>query len=706
MKISLWLFFLFGRDTVLRRTAAAKPVYNNPLSYEKDALKDFSQIYVATKDLSGSATKAIGAPSVILEAISKRLASYLPKTRQVGAGCRIPSNDIVGPAAFGGYDLLLAPDRALGQCITPSDKSPMLWRGAIPDRESYERSKNLPAAEDVFEAVFERKGPQARVGNDEVNLSFWFVSFVNWFHDDNFRTEQGSDGTYNWSDKVGLRMSQVYGHTSERQQALRAFSNGKMKTQTLGKWAYFPPSLQSIQAEYPGFDMWTPETGPVGSSAAADKTDADVDTALFFAIGDPRFNMHPGHLMWATIALYLHNQACDAILGSNPEFNDEEVFQRARAIVFHLVQTTRLNDFISDSVSHTRDHFSIPYDPPTLREDIGRFLNFKGGIPNYLEFNHIYHAWHSFIPDALEIDGETVSMRQLMWKPELFHATPLSKIAAGFTKTPVAKYGPHSFLPFLRDITVQALKDERSQRMPGYNSYRANFGLEPLTSFDQLGVDDPDAVAGLYANNIDNLELLPGVLADNQATIPGNLLGDIQLVMVTLLAVEDLVSDEILSNPVLWSEDYLTKGGFEFLQRYNFADVLGLILDGAMPTPACPFRSSDKGCAPEEEWVDFDKTLHCFMCMSSVCSYIGLDLTEWFFDDNGYMRSLAASLTIAAAIMCVMYTTLFAIIQRLIPQEEKDENRKYVSPMTKVVWCRMVTFGVSDDVRTIRRLTQ
>jgi hypothetical protein len=44
MKISLWLFFLFGRDTVLRRTAAAKPVYNNPLSYEKDALKDFSQI--------------------------------------------------------------------------------------------------------------------------------------------------------------------------------------------------------------------------------------------------------------------------------------------------------------------------------------------------------------------------------------------------------------------------------------------------------------------------------------------------------------------------------------------------------------------------------------------------------------------------------------------------------------------------------------
>jgi prostaglandin-endoperoxide synthase 2 len=260
----------------------------------------------------------------------------VPKTRQVSAGCRIPSSDIVGPAAFGGYDLLLPPDRAFGQCITPSDKSSMLWRGAYPDR-----AKNLPAAEDVFEAVFERKGPQARVGKDEVTLNFWFASFVNWFHDDNFRTEQGSEGTYKWSDKVGLRMSQVYGHTRERQQlALRTFSNGKMKTQTLGKWAYFPPSLQSIQAEYPDFDMWTPETGPVGSSAAADKTDAGVDTAFFFAVGDPRFNLHPGHLMWATIALYLHNQACDAIWGSNPEFIDEEVFQRARAIVFHMIHTT------------------------------------------------------------------------------------------------------------------------------------------------------------------------------------------------------------------------------------------------------------------------------------------------------------------------------------------------------------------------------
>jgi hypothetical protein len=77
-------------------------------------------------------------------------------------------------------------------------------------------------------------------------------------------------------------------------------------------------------------------------------------------------------------------------------------------------------------------------------------------------------------------------MRELLWKPELF------QVAAGFTRTTVAKYGPHSFLPFFRDVTVQ-----KRSRMNDLNACRAitrtDFGLDPLTSFDQLGVDDPDA---------------------------------------------------------------------------------------------------------------------------------------------------------------------------------------------------------------------
>jgi hypothetical protein len=104
--------------------------------------------------------------------------------------------------------------------------------------------------------------------------------------------------------------------------------------------------------------------------------------------------------------------------------------------------------------------------------------------------------------------------------------------------------------------------------MQSYNSHRTNVGLDPLTSFDQLSELTPRC-RGEPVRLMTTLTiwraLLPGILADNQATIPGSLLGDMQLVMVTLLVVEDLVSNEILSVRRLPD-----KRGFEFLQGYDF----------------------------------------------------------------------------------------------------------------------------------------
>lgn len=667
-------------------TLGTKRVYNNLVGIEKNAAKEFQQLYWATKDLAGSSAKVTGAPSVILSALSGRLQQYIPGVRRYSTGCRVPANDVVGPGSLASYDMLLKYDDGFGQCKTPAEASFMEWRGDYPDRLSYEEVKNLPPVEDVWERLFERRGPPTKPEPGSVSLNFWFISFVNWFHDDNFKTASDTDGTYTWSSAVGMRLTQVYGHTEERQRVLRLGIDGKMKTQTIGSWDFFPPSLETIQAEDPTFVMWTPESGPLGTDTAnRDDTNA-LNTTSYFAIGDPRFNMHPGHIMWASIALYLHNNACDAILSSDPELNDEEVFQRARTIVFHLVQTTRLHNFISDSVAHTRDHFRLVYDPTQTSLDLGAFLNFKGGQPNYIEFNHIYQAWHSFVPDGLRIHKEKdTSMGDLMWNPELFHTVPLSKIAAGFTKTPVAKYGPHSFLPFLKNITIQALKDERSQRMQGYNQYRTSLGLDPLKSFDQLGVKNPEQVAEMYNFDIDQLELLPGILADNAATLPENLLGDMQLIMVALLAIEDLVSNEVVSNPVLWSESYLTEGGVAFLKLYDFADVLALLLDGTMETPACVFRSSDDGCRPQGDFVPFFDAPRSFMSLTGVCSFVGVDLTRWFFDNNGYARSAITSTIIANAVVAILYFGLTRVIFRQFLQTERPVDWKDIVAGARLV---------------------
>ena len=42
-------------------------------------------------------------------------------------------------------------------------------------------------------------------------------------------------------------------------------------------------------------------------------------------------------------------------------WTDEDIFQRARVITFRIVQKIRLQDFVSDSVSHARNHARLPY---------------------------------------------------------------------------------------------------------------------------------------------------------------------------------------------------------------------------------------------------------------------------------------------------------------------------------------------------------
>ena len=140
---------------------------------------------------------------------------------------------------------------------------------------------------------------------------------------------------------------------------------------------------------------------PTSKETATSKTNDDVDLSDYFAIGDPRFNMRSGHIAWSSIALYTHNSACDVLKIGNPAFRDGDLFQRARVILFHIVQKIRLQDFVSDGVSNTRDNLRLIYDPVVLRELLAAHFPFVGGKkPNFIEFNHVYQAWPALNPDT------------------------------------------------------------------------------------------------------------------------------------------------------------------------------------------------------------------------------------------------------------------------------------------------------------------
>lgn len=662
---------------LLVRTAQSthSPTFGKAMTPQFNAWKDFETLFVGTKDLSGRAQKVLGAPPLILQALAQRLSQYLPKSKQYAAGCRTHANQIsVGPQGERGvYDLLLPPQTQHGQCVAPTENmSEIQWQAPHSTLESFEALEELPPAELVWEALFRRRPDKPRYpAPEQPQLNFLFLSFVNWFHDDSFRTQPGTSGTHTWTKDVGLRLAHIYGHTSERIQALRSFQEGKMKVQRIGSWGYFPPSLETIRRDFPDFEMWTPQTSRFNSTAAG-KTDQSVSEKDYFAIGDPRFNMQPGHIFWASVGLYVHNVACDTIIQSwsgTTTLSDEDIFQRARVVTFHIVQKIRLHEFVSDSVAHTREHFRLVYDPPTIQRDIAKYLAFQGsGYPNFLEFNHVYQAWHSLIPETISLNGNPQTMRELMWKPDLFHTNDISDIALGFQDSPITKYGAHNFPIFLKHVTIDALENERKQRLQPYNAYRQALGLAPLQSFDELDLESDmrEVVRNLYSDNIDALEFLPGILSDSKSKLSGNWMGDMQVIVVALLALNDVASSDLINNDMMWSEDYLTKGGMDMIRSFEFSEVLAKMTSNPVEPP-CPFRTSSSVCVAPTEWVFFDTVPNTFLSMEGSCSFIGIDVTEWFYDDGTYFRTLFAVLILCMAIVLVLFVAVFVLLSYSFP---------------------------------------
>jgi len=439
---------------------------------------------------------------------------------------------------------------------------------------------------------------------------------------------------------------------------------------------FFPPSLASIRDEFPDFEMWTPETSHLNSTAA-NKTDESVNDEKYFAIGDPRFNIHPGHIMWASIALYTHNTACDAIIKTSEyQLSEEDIYQRARVVTFHIVQKIRLTEFVSDNVAHTREHFRLVYDPPAIKRDIAKYFSFQGsGYPNFLEFNQLYQAWHSMVPSSILLKDNEVNMREVMWKPEWFHENDISDIATGFQETRITKYGAHNFPRFLKHVTMDAVANERKQRMQSYNTYRVALGLDPLHSFDQLGLEGEklQIIRDLYSDNIDALEFLPGILVDTNTKISGSWMGDMQLILVSLFAFNDFSSSDLVNIDYLWTEEYLTKGGLDMIRSFELGDLIGKLT--SKPGAPCPFRTSDSVCVAPSEWEVFDKVRASFLSSEGTCSYIGIDVTAWFFDEGGYFRGLYSSVLLCMAILLLVFLGLFGAASYLwpLPVEYSDE---------------------------------
>ncbi|GGH41116.1 hypothetical protein GCM10010973_37870 [Cribrihabitans marinus] len=119
-----------------------------------------------------------------------------------------------------------------------------------------------------------------------------------------------------------LDASMVYGSTTERTELLRSGEGGRLRS------------------------FETPETGGALLPIAADNDEMAGATDPLFLAGDIRANENVGLTALQTLLMREHNRWADRLAVENPGWNDDQLFDTARAIVEAEIQTITYRDWL------------------------------------------------------------------------------------------------------------------------------------------------------------------------------------------------------------------------------------------------------------------------------------------------------------------------------------------------------------------------
>ncbi len=304
----------------------------------------------------------------------------------------------------------------------------------------------------------------------------------------------------------------VYGNDVGRSSWLRAFEGGRLKV-----------------AEYPEGDLLPVAAGD--DETAPGMSFAGFSADVRFIAGDGRANEHIALMAMHVLFMREHNRLADLIDERNPDWTDEQIYQRARKINAAFIQSITYNEFL-----------------PSLGIDMGPDSGYNSSVDPVMtnEFaTAAFRMGHSQIGNSLLRFEENRSM----------HPNGHLTLAQGFwTTTPVTQEG--GVAPILRGLAfnvqpeadVMFGDDLRNQMfgLPGaggqdlcaidiqrgrdhglsdYNSIREAIGLARVTNWSEI-TSDPvmaEALAMIY-DDVDHVDPLIGMLAEDHAA--GGTLGE------------------------------------------------------------------------------------------------------------------------------------------------------------------------------------
>jgi prostaglandin-endoperoxide synthase 2 len=246
------------------------------------------------------------------------------------------------------------------------------------------------------------------------------------------------------------------------------------------------------------------------------------------------------HAAINTILIRQHNRACDMLRQDNPGWDQDRVFETARATTLVALLRLVVNEYINHIAGLP---FRLSLDR-SFAERQGWYRTNRISV----EFNLLYR-WHSAVPDPLVIGERRLHWQEYGMNPALMEELGPERIIAAASRQRAGQIGLRNTPEFLLGVDQASIAFGRATRVQPYNAYRRHFGLDPYRSFAEL-TGDPDLAAQLEAlyGQVDDVELVVGLLAEKP--YPPALFGQLMLVMVGSDAFTHILTNPLLAGRV------------------------------------------------------------------------------------------------------------------------------------------------------------
>lgn len=302
--------------------------------------------------------------------------------------------------------------------------------------------------------------------------------------------------------------SAMYGSNDEVANWLRSYEEGRLKTSA----GDFLPFNTTDGAYSSSIDPGAPFMA----------TGGPVVPAKYFVAGDIRANEQPGLLCIHTLFVREHNLQAEQIAQENPEWTDEEIYQRARKINGAILQAITYQEWLPVMGMGLDDYQG--YNP----EANPNILNVFSAAA--------FRLGHSMVNEQfvrLEDNGDTLSfgslhLREVFFRPDVVSEQGgIDPFLRGMATQPMQKLdnkvigGLRNFLfgdPGAGGLDLVSLNILRSREkgIPDFNTVRQNFDLNPYSNFAQITSNQQDnqVLENIY-EDIDNVDPWVAMLSED-----------------------------------------------------------------------------------------------------------------------------------------------------------------------------------------------